>query len=210
MLRAMGPIAIRIAALGLIACSARAIAGEGLPDARRGIRTMPILLLTRADVRTDLQLSPEQAADADRLIADLHEKALALKGRNDTDAVSARAEIDAASRVWIEGRLTPLQRDRLIQLDLRWEGLSAIITRPIVAESLGLTDAQRTALAKAVADRNSRRNGGPAIEADEAKLNRFARAQLTEAQERRLQAILGAPFDFRSTPVAKSGDAGRP
>ncbi len=167
-------------------------------------------MLTRADVRAELRLSPEQLADSERTIADLHEKALALKGRNDAEAVAARGEIDAASRAWIERSLTPVQRDRLIQLDLRWEGPSAIITRPIVAESLGLTDAQRTALAKAVAERNGRRNGGPAIEADEAKLDRFAREQLTEGQEKRLQAILGPPCTFRTTAAAAPATVTRP
>lgn len=210
MRRGMVPMAVRIAALGLVLCSARAVAGDGLPDARRGVRTVPILLLTRADVRAELRLSPEQAAEANQIVADLHEKAMALKGRNDAEVVSARAEIDEASRAWIERSLTPVQRTRLIQLDLQWEGLSAIITRPVVAESLALTDAQRAALAKAVAERNTRRNGGPAIEADEAKFDRFAHEQLTEAQEKRLQALLGPPCSFRPATGTRPAVAGRP
>lgn len=209
MRRGMVTIAVGVVAVGLVARSSGAFGGDGLPDARRGIRTVPILLLTRADVRADLQLSAEQAADALRIIADLHEKAMALKGRNDAEAVTARAEVDMASRAWIEQRLTPVQRERLLQLDLQWEGLSSIITRPIVAESLALTDAQRVALAKAVAERNGRRNGGPPIEADEAKFDRFAREQLSEAQERRLQALLGPPCTFRTMSAAKSADAAR-
>lgn len=188
-------------AAGLVVAGAsQSRAGDGLPDARRGIRTTPILLLTRADVRAELRLSPEQEADAEQAIADLQEKALALKGRNDAEAVAARGEVDAASRAWIERRLTPVQRDRLIQLDLRWEGASAVITRPVVAESLALTDEQRVVLSRAVAQKNQSRGAGPATEADEEAFTRLVHDQLTEAQDRRWQAILGPPFAFRSAP----------
>jgi hypothetical protein len=191
---------LRLAAAGLLALSAapRASAEGGLPDSRRGIRTAPVLLLSRADVRAELRLSPEQAADAERTIADLHEKAQLLKGRTDAEAVAARGEVEDACRLWIERSLTPPQRDRLTQLDYQWEGPSAVITRAKVAESLALTDAQRQALAKAVAERNGRRGGGPPVDADEAGLARVVNEQLTEGQDRRWQAIIGAPFSFKA------------
>jgi hypothetical protein len=196
---------LRLAAAGLLVLSAasRSSAEDGLPASRRGVRTAPILLLTRADVRAELRLSPEQAADAERAIADLHEKAQALKGRTDTEAVAARGEVEEACRLWIERALTPPQRDRLAQLDYQWEGPSAVITRAKVAESLALTDAQRIVLAKAVAERNGRRGGGPPIEADEAGLARVVYEQLTEGQDKRWQAIIGPPFRFKTA-------AGRP
>lgn len=198
---------LRLAAAGLIALAtaSAASAEDGLPDSRLGIRTAPVLLLSRADVRAELRLSPEQAADAERTIADLHEKAQILKGRTDAEAVAARGEVETMCRLWIERSLTPPQRDRLAQLDYRWEGPSAVITRAKVAESLALTDAQRGALAKAVAERNGRRGGGPPIEADEAEIARFVHEQLTEGQERRWQAIIGAPFTFKSASRREAG-----
>jgi hypothetical protein len=173
-----------------------------LPDSRIGVRTAPILLLTRGDVRAELKMPPEQVAAAETAIADLREKALALKGRNDTEAIAARGEVEAASLAWLEKNLTPTQRDRLIQLDYQWEGPSAVITRAYVAESLGLTDTQRQALAGAVAERNRRREAGPRVEADEARLAEFVKGQLTEDQHRRLRAILGPSFTFHSTAPA--------
>jgi hypothetical protein len=191
---------LRLAAAGLLILSAasRSWADDGLPDSRLGIRTAPILLLTRADVRAELRLSPSQAADAERTIADLHEKALALRGRNDTEAVAARGEVEEACRLWIERALTPPQRDRLTQLDYQWEGPSAVITRPKLAESLALTDAQRVVLAKAVAERNGRRGSGPAIEPDEAGLARLVNENLTEGQDQRWRSIIGPPFRFKT------------
>ena len=203
---------LRLAAAGLLALSAasRSSAEDGLPDARLGIRTAPILLLTRADVRAELRLSPEQAADAERTIADLHEKAQALRGRTDTEAVAARGEVEEACRLWIDRALTPPQRDRLTQLDYQWEGPSAVITRAKVAESLALTDAQRAVLAKAVAERNGRRGGGgPPVEADEAGLARVVGEQLTEGQDQRLRAIFGPPFRFKTAAAGAPGGPAR-
>jgi hypothetical protein len=168
------------------------------------LRTAPILLLTRGDVRAELKLTPEQVALSEAAIADFHDRALALKGRNDTDAVAARGEVETASRAWLEKNLTQAQRDRLIQLDYQWEGPSAVITRAYVAESLGLTDAQRQALSQAVIERNRRREAGPRVEADEARFAETVRGQLTEDQHLRLRAILGTPFTFRSTTPATS------
>ncbi len=203
---------VRAAAVGLVALAATSPtrAGDGLPDARRGIRTAPLLLLARVDVRAELRLSPEQSADAERTISDLHEKAQALKGRNDGEAVAARGEIESASLLWIERSLTPPQRDRLIQLDYQWEGPSAVITRPKVAETLALTDAQRASFARAVAERNQRRGIGGPIAADEAELAGFVREGLTEGQERLWQTIIGPPFAFRTvSPPGPAGTAAR-
>ncbi len=52
-------------------------AGEltSLPDERLGIRTAPLLLLSRPDVRADLALDPSQTTAALKAISDLHAKA---------------------------------------------------------------------------------------------------------------------------------------
>jgi hypothetical protein len=185
-------------------------AGEGLPDARLGVRATPMLLLSRADVRGELRLSPEQAADAERAIDDLREKARALKGRTDAEVVALRGEIDTASRIWIDRKLTPAQRDRLTQLDLQWEGPAAVITRPGVAESLVLNDNQRRLLSQAVAEHHGRRGSGPPVEADEVRLARFVHEQLSEAQERRWLVLIGPPAPFRAPAKSPSTAAVRP
>ncbi len=207
MRRAIASILVLTAAAAL---APRARAGEGLPDARMGIRATPILLLSRADVQADIRLSPEQVADAERTLDDLREKARALKGRNDTEAVALRGEIDTASRLWIERKLTPAQRDRLIQLDLQWEGPAAVITRPIVAESIALTDTQRQTLAKMVAEHHGRRGSGPPIEADEAKLGRLVYENLTEGQLKRWETLIGPPAPFRGGAKAVAANAPQP
>ena len=43
--------------------------GPMLPDDRLGVRTAPVLLLSRPDVRADLRLSPGQAEAAERELA---------------------------------------------------------------------------------------------------------------------------------------------
>ncbi len=203
-------IASTLALTAALALAPSARAGEGLPDARLGIRATPMILMTRADVQADLRLSPEQVADAERTLDDLREKARALKGRNDTEAVALRGEIDTASRLWIERKLTPAQRDRLIQLDLQWEGPAAVITRPIVAENLALTDTQRQALAKVVAEHHGRRGSGPPVVADEEKLGRLVYESLTEGQLKRWETLIGPAAPFRGGARASVATAPRP
>ncbi len=128
-----------------------------LPDSRRHIRTAPLLLLSRADVRADLRLDARQIADAERAIAELHERAAALRGKSGPAAVAARRAIDEAQRQWIDLRLTPVQRGRLVELDLRWEGASSMVTRKPVGDALGLSQAQKDAISDALAERERRR-----------------------------------------------------
>ena len=132
-----------------------------LPDSRLGIRTVPLLLLSRPDVRADLGLNPAQTAEARRAISELHAKAAALRGKTGAEAIAARRAIDEEQRRRLEAMLSPQQQDRLIQIDLQWEGPSALISRKMVAESLNLDDRQRATLAQAVSDRDRRRDPGP-------------------------------------------------
>ncbi len=70
-------IASILALTAALALARGALGGEGLPDARLGIRATPMLLITRADVQADLRLAPEQVADAERTLDNLREKARA-------------------------------------------------------------------------------------------------------------------------------------
>ena len=165
-----------------------------LPDSRLGIRTVPLLLLSRPDVRADLGLNPAQTAEARRAISELHAKAAALRGKTGAEAIAARRAIDEEQRRRLEALLSPEQQDRLVQIDLQWEGPSALISRKMVAESLNLDDRQRATLAQAVSDRDRRRAQAPDRGGDERQLAEQALAILTEPQRARWKAMLGRPL----------------
>jgi hypothetical protein len=181
--------------IGTAACVGAAPgAEEPLPDHRLGLRTAPLLLLSRPDVRADLGLVPKQAADAERMITDLFVKAVALRGKNGPDVVAARREIDVTMQTWLETHLSEAQFQRLSEVDLQWEGPSALISRPVVADHLGLTTEQRNALGLAVDERNRRRARHGLQTGVEVQLARNALAVLSPAQRNRWKAMLGRPF----------------
>jgi hypothetical protein len=165
-----------------------------LPDSRLGIRTVPLLLLSRPDVRADLGLNPEQSAQALRAISELHAKAAALRGKTGSEAIAARRAIDEEQRRRLEAMLSPEQQDRLVQIDLQWEGPSALISRKMVAESLNLDDRQRATLAQAISDCNRRRAQVAGGAGEERQLAEQALAILTEPQRARWRAMLGRPL----------------
>ncbi len=169
-------------------------AEEPLPDHRLGLRTAPLLLLSRPDVRADLGLVPKQAVDAERMITDLFVMAVALRGKNGPEVVAARREIDVAMQTWLETHLSEAQFKRLIEVDLQWEGPSALVSRPVVADHLGLTTEQRNALGLAVAERNQQRARHGLQTGVEVQLARKALAVLSPAQRNRWKAMLGRPF----------------
>lgn len=165
-----------------------------LPDARLGIRTAPILLLSRPDVRADLGLSPTLSGEAERALSDLYVRAAALRGERGVQAVAGRRAVDEAQRAWFETHLTPDQRSRLVQIDLQWEGPSSLVSRAVVADTLELTPDQRAALLQAVAARNAARGRQTSSQADEQALARRSLALLSEPQRERWRAMLGRPF----------------
>jgi len=200
----------RLTAIGLLALAAspeaRANNGNGIPDARIGTRVAPILLLSRSDIRDDLGLTPAQVAESEQAISDLQDKALPLKGRIDAEADRVRSEINGVSARWLKEHLTVAQQTRLIQLDLQWEGPSALLTRPVVADTLHLTQNQRAKLGQIIAERNTKRNSGPAVPADEIHLFRSTLAVLDDNQKVNWRAMLGpiAPFQVAIHPIRES------
>lgn len=165
-----------------------------LPDSRLGVRTAPLLLLSRPDVRADLGLTSEQTLSAQRTITALYVQASNLKGKPDDEVLAARRAIDADQRRWLETQLTTEQQARLVQIDLQWEGPSALMTRPVVAETLGLSSAQRATLSAAIARRNHLRAQGQDRPQDERELAEQALAALAAEQRGRWRAMLGRPF----------------
>jgi hypothetical protein len=190
----------------------------------------PSRLLWRPEVVADLGLTPEQTAAlragaaeewvrAAELFRDLHD----LPG----DQQAARfAEFHRRREQRLAAVLTPQQRDRLRQLSLQREGPAAL-TRPEIADALGLDPGQRTAL-EATARRTGERM--TALYADaHAGLGReeFARrraalqsaaaeeiaAVLTEAQADAWRGMLGpppAPHDTHRSDPRGSPDRRRP
>src|SRR5262249_39724786 len=138
-------------------------AGEwALPDARLGVRTAPLLLLSRPDVQVELRLEPAQIAQARGTIEELTRRAVTLKGKSGPAVVAERREIDEAQVDWLGRNLTGNQLIRLRQIELQWEGPSAMLSRPSVAEHLRLTAEQRQLLARMISQRNALRAQGKA------------------------------------------------
>ncbi len=167
---------------------------SALTDERFGIRTPPILLLSRPDVRADLGLTPKQTEDAQVEIANLYVRAAALKGQTGPSAVAARKQVDDAQRLWFEGHLSPEQLNRLVQVDLQWEGPSALLSRPMVSDALSLSAEQRVALKQAIAARDAARVRGSSRDAAEHALALQTLKILTADQKGHWRAMLGKRF----------------
>jgi hypothetical protein len=171
-----------------------------LSDDRLGVRTAPLLLLSRPDVRAELRLDAAQSAEADKALAELYEQALALKGHRGPDADNRKRAIDLAGEQWLESKLSETQRKRFSQIELQWEGPSALIHRPMISEALGLSAEQRARLSEAIAVRDRQRDVGADLWECERRLFEQARALLTSEQRQRWRAMLGPPFAFTRHP----------
>jgi hypothetical protein len=182
----------------MIGATALRAQGPGLSDDRLGTRAAPLILLTRPDVRADLDLSVEQATDADAAIRDLYRRAEALRGQGDSAQVlAARRAIDEAGRDWLAAHLSEDQQTRLGQIDLQWEGPAALATRAPLAAALGLTRDQTQALRAAV---DESRRSGPG---SERRLAETTLGVLTPDQRDRWKAMLGRPFAVQIAEKAK-------
>ncbi|SIO62847.1 hypothetical protein SAMN05444166_7167 [Singulisphaera sp. GP187] len=181
-------------ALAYSPCCAGAEGTTSLPDSRLGVRTAPLLLLSRHDVQADLQLSRTQVDDAETAIRELYVKANGLRGLKGEKAITERRAIDEEQRLWFENRLSETQRKRIVQIDLQWEGPSALISRPAVAEFLELTPEQLTTLKKAVDESIRRRSQDSNASHFDRELAQRTLATLTDAQKLRWKAMLGQPF----------------
>ena len=187
------------------------LAGWVLPDLQIGRNTVPLLLLSRPEVQADLKLSVEASAELDRVIYEIYAKAQSVKGRRDPEAVAARRGVDEAQRVWLERNLTDVQRARLSQLALQWEGPAALQSRTLVADALSLSPDQRRKLATAVADRESKRSiAGRESRADDTALAETVLSLLNDEQQTRWKAMLGPACHFRlatNPPKAGAGES---
>ncbi|WP_422926911.1 hypothetical protein [Singulisphaera sp. PoT] len=165
-----------------------------LPNSHLGHRTAPILLLTRADVRAELGLTPELAQECNQLCERLHRKVRSLAGRTDAAVLEARKAIDLEQQQWLKTHLNEKQIERLVQIDLQWEGPSSIYSRPIVVETLGLTTEQREALKLVVQDWQAKRRANTSIPIDTKAYWGQVLAILSEPQREVWAEMLGKSF----------------
>jgi len=178
-----------------------------LPDNRLGVRTAPLLLLSRPDVQSDLQLDHEQVRAAYVAINELTARASSLRGKSGATVISERRAIDAAQLEWLGTHLSGNQLERLRQVELQWEGVSAMLSRPMVAEYLRLTPDQRQGLARMISERNVRKRA-PSAPADDRIFAAKAHEMLSKEQQELWKNLLGTPIQFASTfSPAKTGDS---
>ncbi len=178
--------------LGL-AASARA---EEFLDDRLGVRVAPILLLTRRDVQADLKLDSDTAAEADHASEALYRQALNLRGKAGPAIVQARRNIDEEQSQWLTTHLTPAQIERLAEIDLQWEGASAMISRPIMVETLGLSEKQKTTLGQFVQQGKDLRKIRRWSSREHAALSQKAMEVLSDRQRMVWNRLLGSPCRF--------------
>ena len=190
-----GAIAFSVAAT-ILASSRAALCTEPLDD-RLGVPTVPIFLLLRSDIQKDLGLKPGQIAEVNRAASVFHTKALSLKGKKGPGLLAARKEIDAEERSWMDTHLNPKQRERLAQVDLQWEGASALVNRPIVAEFLGINSEKQTEVARVVSEGAAlRARAGSLTYEEHIEVTRKAIALLSEKQRQQWAHVLGPPCRF--------------
>ncbi|WP_152052895.1 hypothetical protein [Tautonia marina] len=173
-----------------------------LPDEAIGARLSPVLLLSRQDVQAELTITAEQAAAVERAIAELLAQASSLRGRSGPDAVAARRAVDEAAQQWIEGNLSADQQARLAQIDLQWQGASALVSRPTIAASLELTEDQQRRIVQTLTQ--GRAAGEDPLQAHH-RMHRDAVSVLSEDQRLRWLAMIGSPFDVVEQRAASEG-----
>ena len=193
-----GPTRLSLIAV-LALCSGSAVARlvddePPLPDSRLGHRTTPLLLLSRPDVRADLALTPDQAESARRAISAYYVQAAPLRGKPNTpEIIRERRAVDEGAFGWIDSRLTPEQKSRLVEIDLQWEGPSALTSRSVLTRELHLSAEQVATMKAAIRRRDERRARGEGTEADKI-LMEVAVACLSETQRTSWRGMLGRPF----------------
>jgi hypothetical protein len=189
-------VRVFLVAAVLFASPKAARCSEPLDD-RLGVPTVPIFLLLRSDIQKDLELEPAQVAEVNRAAAVLQTKALSLKGKKGPGLLAARKEIDAEERNWMNTHLNPKQRERLAQVDLQWEGASALVNRPIVAEFLGINSEKQTEVARVVSEGAAiRARAGRLTYEEHIEVTRKAIALLSEKQRQQWAHVLGPPCRF--------------
>lgn len=179
-----------------------------LPDSEWGKRKAPMLLLSRQDIRTAIGLDAEKSAEAEAASRAFFLKAKKLFGLQGEKVFAAQRQLNDEQALWLKSRLTETQRTRLLQIDLQWEGPTALVSRRGLADWLGLNAEQRTILVREVNQFVVKHKSGPVPENDVRVLSRNMMAVLSEPQQEQWTTLLGEPFMIRrvaSGPVPLPG-----
>lgn len=195
--------------LGVGGFTGYALGGE-LADDRLGMRTVPILLLTRSDVQKALNLEPQQVATCRRAAVALYDRAALVKGRKDAGAQAARRAIDQEMSLWLDKYLTPEQLARLEEIDLQWEGASAMLSRPFLDESLHLTDEQKKQVEHCIAEGKAKRTREGWSYESHVNQTRKAIAFLDDRQRAMWIKVLGPPCAFQIATEPRTAQSTRP
>jgi hypothetical protein len=190
-------LALAIFGGGMLSGSPKFAAGAEPLDDRLGVRVAPIFLLLRSDIQKDLALERVQIAEVNEIAAELYGKARSLKGNVGPNVVAARRAIDEEGSDWVTFHLKSEQRERLAQIDLQWEGASALLSRRVVAEYLGMTSDQRDQVVLVYSDaKRGRVKKGPWTYEEHLELTRKTLAVLSEKQKQLWVKVLGPPCRF--------------
>jgi hypothetical protein len=190
-------------AIGIAGLPGVGQAAEPLDD-RFGTRTAPMILLARTDVQADLKLTAEQIDQVNRAGALLYWKAYRLRGKREAAVLQARRAIDDEATTWLKEHLTEWQYSRLHEIDLQWEGVGAMLSRPIIAESLSIDPDQQHKLLAILATRyDSLHARQPWTIADQEHLSQRVLPLLTPNQRELWARLLGPPvrFSFKQPPA---------
>ncbi|MHC5538798.1 hypothetical protein ACYOEI_11300 [Singulisphaera rosea] len=182
-----------------------------LPDSEWGKRKAPMLLLSRQDIRTAIGLDAEKSVEAEAASRMFFLRAKKLFGLQGEKVFAEQRLLNEEQGLWLKSRLTDAQRTRLLQIDLQWEGPSALVSRRGLADGLGLNAEQRTILVREVNQFVAKHKSGPVPANDSLVLSRNMMAVLSEPQREQWEALLGDPFTIRrvangSTPLTGVGN----
>lgn len=176
-----------------LGCARTSLAQElKVSESRRGIRTAPILLLCRPEIQKELALPPKTASEARALAIALQRKATAVQGKTGPGVRLERRSIDLEQTEWLNKTLTAQQLDRLLQLDLQWEGVGAFVSRPMIAEYLNISPKQSETIERIYKSHGKQRTS----QAESDQVQARILSLLSEQQRDQWNALLGKPFRF--------------
>jgi thiol-disulfide isomerase/thioredoxin len=186
-----------------------------------------VSIIREPAVRAELRVNPAQAREIEKLLDDTDGPLWRLRDVLSDKSAQQIEEILARIDTELSRILTPAQTRRLSQILLRLHGPMAL-RDTAVAESLGLTDEQRTRLQLSL-DRTQEASkaldqlalaGGSRADLDKLARQLAIRQQrdlnelLTESQRKQWAAMLGRPFDVSritsvrfKAPELQPGDA---
>lgn len=192
------------AAILMSAALAQGAADEkpwSLPDERFGVRTAPVLLLSRPDVQAELALSPKQIRQSEKAIRRLWEQAYAVRDQpNDLAGQRVREALNEAQERWISESLSGVQQARLREIERQWEGPSILLTRQDIIKRLGITSTQQRAVTSAISAYPYTLEGRDATA-------KAVRDVLGESQRGAWDALWGRSFAFKSSSPAPQDPA---